>query len=124
MPKILLTTAGVVNAVFVLFHAYLGYKIQFFHLPPVWRGFLETFNAAGLLIMVLMAFVFLGRRREVLSTGVGASLLIFGAALYLGRAVEEFVWMNANVVIAAVCVGAGLIHLAVLPFVKIENPAS
>jgi hypothetical protein len=119
MSKTLLIAAGVVNALFALFHIFLGYKIQFFALPAPVRGLLETFNAGGLLIMVLMAFLFLLRGREVLRTGIGAAFLVFGVALYFGRAVEEFIWMNGNVAIAAGCVAAGLLHLGLLPFVTV-----
>ena len=120
MSKVLLVVAGIANFLFFLFHIFLGYQLH--RMPGVsdlMRGFLQTFNAGGMLVMAMLAYVFLARGREVMSTGLGAAVLAYGAVLYLARAAEEFIWMRGNVTIAAICVAVGLLHALVLVQVRV-----
>ena len=87
MSKVLLVVAGIANFLFFLFHIFLGFQLH--RMPGVsdlMRGFLQTFNAGGMLVMAMLAYVFLARGREVMSTGLGAAVLAYGAVLYLARA--------------------------------------
>jgi len=120
--KILLAAAGVVNSLFVLFHIFLGYQLhRTIGLSGQVRGLLETFNACETLAILLLAYAFLLRGKEVLRTGLGAALLTFGALLYLTRAGAEFVWLNGNPKIAGVCVAVGLLHAVVLAGVRLPK---
>ena len=61
----LVRTVGVINALFVLFHLWLGW--QFHHwsqLPAGLRGLLEIFNACGTLFILFLAVVGLAFPRE------------------------------------------------------------
>lgn len=120
MAKVLLLLAGVMNALFVPFHIYLGYQLHIWKgLPAAVRGLLETFNACGSLMILFLAVACLALRREVLSTRLGAAVLTLGALLYLSRAAEEFIWLNHNVVITAICLVAGLAHALALLGVRV-----
>jgi len=120
--RTLLIVAGVLNAAFVAFHIYLGLQITHWAtLPALTRGIIETFNGGCTLLLVFLAFACLARGREVMGTGLGAATLALGAVIYLGRAVEEFVWLNGNWKIAAVCVVAGLLHTVLFTGVRVTR---
>jgi hypothetical protein len=122
MVKVLLAAAGGLNAAFVLFHIFLGYQIwRWTGLPLPMRGLLETFNAGGALMILFLAYALLARGREVLTTGLGAAVLMLGTILYLSRAAEEFIWLNGNLKIAGICTVVGLLHAALLTCVR-KNP--
>jgi hypothetical protein len=120
MSKVVLVVAGVANLLFVVFHAWLGYRFSL--MPDVSeqvRGLLQTFNAGGLLVLVMLACAFLLRGREVMTTGLGAVVLAYGALLYLSRAGEEYIWLGGNPAIATVCVALGLLHAGLFLQVRV-----
>jgi len=123
--KILLVIAGAVNFCFALFHVFLGMQLhRAYALTERVRGLLETFNVAGMLVMLLLAYAFLLRGKEVLHTGLGAALLVFTALMYLSRAGAEFLWLDSDLKIAGVCVAVGLLHAVLLAGVRLPKEAA
>ena len=120
--RILLIVTGILDAVFVAFHVYLGLQIvHWTALPADTRGLLETFNTAGTLMIAFLAFALLARGREVMGTGLGAATLALGTLIYLSRAAAEFLWLAGNLKIAAVCVVAGLLHAVLFAGVRVTR---
>lgn len=92
MNRILLRVGGVVNALFVIFHMWLGYRI---HTSPGIavgnRPLMEMLNAGGVLIILLFAISSLCYAEEMLGTRLGRLVLLFVFLLYGSRAIEEIV---------------------------------
>jgi len=115
MNKILLRIGGVLNAVFVVFHIWLGWVL---HTSPAIaahdRPLMEMLNAGGVLFILLFAWVSLGYTEETLSTRVGRLVLFFVFLLYGSRAIEEIVISPAfSPLIFAACLLVALLHLVV-----------
>lgn len=115
-PLRLIRTAGLVNALFVLFHLWLGW--QFHHwsqLPAGLRGLLEIFNACGTLFILFLAIVGLAFAHEAAATALGRFTLWLGAALYAMRGSAEFiVTPQINLPIVATCYATALLYAAIL----------
>ncbi|HOD48234.1 MAG TPA: hypothetical protein PKK58_12745 [Opitutaceae bacterium] len=115
-PLRLIRTAGIVNALFVLFHLWLGW--QFHHwaqLPAGLRALLEIFNACGTLFILFLAVVALAFPREAAATALGRLTLWLGAALYAMRGLAEFVVTpQTNLPIVATCFATALLYAAIL----------
>ena len=115
MSKALLVVLGIINLLFVGFHVFLGYRLHMLTgVPDGVRGLLETFNACCSLVIALLAYAFLTRSKDVLSTGLGAAVLTFGALLYFSRAAAEYIWLAGSLPIALVCITVGLLHALAL----------
>jgi hypothetical protein len=109
--RALLILAGLLNTAFVAFHVFLGVQITHWTtLPLMTRGLIETLNGGCTLVLAFLGFVFLVRGKEVMGTGLGAATLALGTLIYFSRAVEEFIWLNGNWKIAAICTVVGLMH--------------
>lgn len=115
LAKILLLSGGVVNALFVLFHVWLGWQIH--HLPglaPDVRALLTMLNRGETLFILLIAAASLTLPSEILVTRLGRGLLWFVAALYFSRtAAEAVVAPRFSVAIFATCFAVGAIYVAV-----------
>jgi hypothetical protein len=92
MNRIMLRMGGVVNALFVIFHVWLGYHI---HASPGIaagdRPLMEMLNAGGVLLILFFAISSLCYAQEMLGTKLGKLVLLFVFLLYGSRAVEEIV---------------------------------
>jgi len=81
-----------VNALFVVFHVWLGYHI---HTSPGIaagdRPLMEILNAGGVLFILFFAVSSLCYAEEVLGTRLGRLVLFFVFLLYGSRAIEEIV---------------------------------
>jgi hypothetical protein len=125
MNKVLLSACGVLNAVFTVFHIYLGLVIHRLpSLAPGYRALMEALNLGGILMIGFLAFAYLACQAEIRGRlGRGVSLL--GALLYLTRALEEYLIFPAqNPYIIVICIVAGLLHLAALRPVRVAVAAS
>ena len=92
MNRVLLRIGGVANALFVVFHVWLGYQI---HTSPGIaagdRPLMEMLNAGGVLFILLFAISSLCYAQEMLETRLGRLVLLFVFLLYGSRAIEEIV---------------------------------
>lgn len=114
-PRLLLQVGGALNALFFLFHLWLGWNIHHWKLPPDLRALLEMMNGGGALALLFLAVGALAFPADVLSTRLGRAVLTLGAALYLLRALAETcVTPVFHPLIFGACLIAGLVHLAAL----------
>jgi hypothetical protein len=92
MNRILLRIGGAVNALFVIFHVWLGYQI---HTSPGIaagdRPLMEMLNVGGVLFILMFAVSSLYYVEEMLGTKLGRLGLLFVFLLYGSRAVEEII---------------------------------
>ena len=121
----LLIVTGLLNAAFVAFHIFLGLQISHWTTQPeLVRGLMQSFNVAGAMVLVYLAFALLVRGKEVLGTGLGAATLALGALIYLSRAAEEFIWLSGNLKIAAACIVIGVLHVVLFAGVRVTRPVT
>ncbi len=115
MYPLILYACGIINALFAVFHVFLGLAIQ--RLPalaPGVRALLHAFNVGGLLQITFLAVVFLACQADLRSR-LGRLTILLGALYYLTRALGEFVFFpTVNPAIVALCVITGSIHLLAL----------
>jgi hypothetical protein len=125
MNKTILSSCGIINALFVAFHVWLGTAIPHWpKLDPAYRALLQTFNLCGLLMIAFLAVAFLACQTDLRSR-LGRATILLGILLYLIRALSEFVFFPAvHPAIVAVCVAAGLLHLAALWAVRSGRAAA
>lgn len=126
--KVLLTIGGTLNAIFVLFHIWLGYMI---HVNPAIsqadRPLMEMLNVGGLLMILFITVASLSFKREMLSTSLGKLVSLLNIALYWSRAVEEIIISPVtSPIILISCFILGLIYVPLLFTSKkeIEEPNS
>ncbi len=113
--KILLIIAGVLNLLLGAFHIAMFWGIAGMKgVPEPLRISAFTFNGIAVLGLAYLAFAFLTRSKDVMTTGLGTATLVFGALFYLWRAARDFIWPGGGYMLAAVCIAVALIHLAVL----------
>ena len=115
MSKALLILGGILNSLFFyciwLFHDQVSHLTQ---LAAPLRGLMEALSVGGVLFIFFFAFVSFFRQAELLHTRLGRTVLVLIAALFLSRAVEEFVLFTPNLLIFVSCTVTGLIYLALL----------
>ncbi|HEY5553113.1 MAG TPA: hypothetical protein VIK52_14565 [Opitutaceae bacterium] len=116
MNKILLRTGGIINALFFVFHIWLGWRIwHWTGVPEGLRSLLEIFNIGGSLFIGYFAYASLCRTAEMLESGLGRSLSVLVILLYGTRAAAEFVFQpKAQPAIVAACLVVTAVYLAVL----------
>ena len=123
--RVLLIVTGLLNAAFVAFHIFLGLQISHWPALPIqFRGLMQGFNVAGVLVLAYLTFALLVRGKEVLGTGLGAATLALGALIYLSRAVEEFIWLSGSLKIAAACAVVGVLHVVLFTGVRVTRPVT
>ena len=111
----LLRLGGGINALFVLFHLFLGWQIHHWKLPADLRGLLEIFNGCGTLFILFLTVVSLGYTREALTTGVGRLTLWLAVTLYALRGLAEFiVTPRVTPAIVATCFVTSLLYGVIL----------
>jgi hypothetical protein len=92
MNRILLRVGGVVNAFFVIFHVWLGYRIHTSTGIAVGnRPLMEMLNAGGVLFILFFSISSLCYAQEILGTKLGRLVLLFVFLLYGSRAIEEII---------------------------------
>jgi nicotinamide riboside transporter PnuC len=115
MSRMLLTVGGIVNALFGLFHIFLGWQIQTAPgLQPNARSLLLALNVGGTLMIFFLAYASLLRQSDMLSTGLGRATQILAILLFWTRAAEELVLFSFTPVIFVSCLATGGIYVAVL----------
>ncbi len=116
MKKNLLLMGGAANALFFLFHLWLGWTIwHWAQVPAGLRGLLEMFNIGGALFIGFFAYVSLCRTSETIETALGRSLCWLAVLLYGTRAAGEFVFSpRAQPAIVITCLVVAALYLAVL----------
>jgi len=116
MKAKLVVIGGAVNALFVLFHIWLGWSLH--HgagLAPGARGLAEMLNLGGALALVFLAYASLACRAEVGSTKLGTAVLGLALAIYATRAAGEFVFSpTPRPAIAGVCAVVAALYLTAL----------
>jgi len=118
----LLLAGGIVSALFALFHLVLGWQIHHAAgLPTPARGLMLALNVGGTLFIIFLAYAFLFRGQDLVSTGLGRATLVAGAALYWSRAAEETFWFDPSAVIFVGCLFAGAIPAALLALGRRED---
>lgn len=115
MAKALFIIGGVINCFFVLFHILLGFQIhRMTEVAPAYRGLMEALNSGGALFILFFAIASLFLRHDMLETALGHTVLGLATALYLSRAVQEFVLFRGDVMVFFACVVTGAIYGALL----------
>lgn len=120
--KILIAIVGAVNLFFMAFHIVLYWGMA--HFPGVSESVrigMYSFNTAVVLLTAFLGFIFLTRRDEVMTTGLGAAALVFGALIYLTRIARAVIWPSHDWAVLAVCAVAGILHLVVLSGVRVRR---
>jgi len=121
MSRVLIAAGAILNFLFGLFHIWLFWSIyQAKGLSHGIHGLMLGFAVGGTLSIFFMAYVSAFCARELLTTGIGRSVLVLVALTYLSRAVEEFVWFNSSFFIFFSCLLVGLIYFALL-FMRTES---
>jgi hypothetical protein len=121
MSKILLVVAGIANLLFALFHIAMFWGIG--HMPNVAehiRSGMYTFNMLAVLALAFLAYALLARGKDVMTTGLGAATLAFGALVYLPRAAKDLVSMDIGWTFA-ICTAVGLLHALLLVQVRVAK---
>jgi len=115
MRKTLYIFCGLFNALFAAFHLVLALLIQRIPgLDPGTRALLQALNVAGILLILFLAIIFFVCTED-LSTKLGRLTILLGVLVYLTRALVEVIFFpRINVVILAICVLVGLLHLLAL----------
>jgi len=113
MTKRLLIAGGILNALFFLFHVWLGYQIhQLAQVAPPYRALMEALNVGGVLFIFFFAYASLFHGKDLMETGLGRVVLALVAVLYLSRAAGELFLFNFTAVIFASCLVVGAIYAA------------
>jgi hypothetical protein len=124
--RILLVVTGLLNLVFMAFHIMMFFGIA--HAPSVteaMRMTMYTFNVVAVLATAFLGYALLVHRTDIMTTGLGAATLAFGALLYLTRAARDVVFMTGEWKIAGVCALVGLLHVVLLFGVRLKpSPAA
>jgi hypothetical protein len=112
LARTLLLGGGVLNALFVLFHVWLGWRIlQWPQLAEGVRTLLSLLNGGGALSLGFVAAASLALPTEVLASRLGHALLWFTSALHLGRALAEAaVSPRLNPAIFTACAVTGALY--------------
>jgi hypothetical protein len=115
LARILLLIGGVTNAVFFLFHLWLGWQIhRWTGLPPGARTLMEMLNGGGALFILLLAVASLACATDTLTTWLGRCVLLATGALYGLRAVAEVgMAVRAQPAIVATCLAASALYFAI-----------
>ena len=115
MFKRLMIAGGILNALFFLFHVFVGYRIQHFsQLAANYRALLESFNVAGALFILFIAYASFLHHRDLLASKLGHAVLAFASLLYLSRAAEEFILFEFDAAVFTSCLLVGAVYLGAL----------
>jgi len=125
MSKVLLLIGGILNTLFLLLHLLLGYQIYHLtQLAPPLRGLMEALNVGGVLFIAFFAFASFFCQADLLHTRLGRTVLALVAALYLSRAVEEFILFKPSLLIFMSCTITGLLYVALIVLSLRKRPVA
>jgi hypothetical protein len=111
----LLLVGGIANALFFLFHLFLGWQLHHAQVVPPLRSLLEMLNGGGALFILFLTLTSLVLPTEVLTSRLGSWVLILAASLYLLRGAAEFVVApQPTPVIYATCAVTGSLYVGAL----------
>ena len=115
LARTLLLIGGVTNAVFFLFHLWLGWQIhRWAGLPPGARVLMEMLNGGGALFILLLAVASLACATDTLTTWLGRCMLVATGALYGLRAVAEVgLAVRAQPAVIATCLAASALYFVI-----------
>jgi hypothetical protein len=115
-PAVLLRIGGAANAIFFLFHLWMGWQLHgLTRVGPEIRSLLEMLNGGGALFILLLVIASLACTTEMITTRLGHTVMASAAALYLLRALAEVVVSpRCNVAILGTCLFTGLVYLIAL----------
>lgn len=115
--KVILIIGGVFQVALGLFHILLGRAIQLGTTMDLdEKALFHMLNVAGTIMVFFFAYVSFFNQKELLTTRLGKSVLVFIMLIYFSRALEEFIFPGFDVIIFSLCVFVGLLYLFV-PFI-------
>ncbi len=124
MSKILLKIGGVFNFLFGLLHIWMGKEIILGDsYPKSINSLLMVFDVAVGLTVLFFAYVSFWCQRDLLTTRLGKSMLVFIGLFYLVRAFEELIFFKFSLVmfIPLFIVGSIYVALLFIPHSEKEN---
>ena len=93
LAEVSLTAGGIFNLGFAVFHLFFwrlfNWRKDLASLTPVNRSVMQILNLCLTFLLLVMAYVSLFLRREMLSTGLGKVLLIAFALFWFLRMLEQ-----------------------------------
>lgn len=115
LARTLLYVAGAANALFFLFHLWLGWRIHQWQLLPGARATVEMLNGGSAFYCLLLAIASFAFTGELLATGLGRLLVTAMAVMYALRALAEFVVTPVVApAIVGTCMATSLIYAVAL----------
>jgi len=116
LAKTLLLIGGIANALFFLFHCWLGWQLHgWAALPPAARVLMEMLNGGGAGLVLLLAVASFACTADMLTTRLGHCVLAATAALYGLRGVAEiFLAPRIQPAVVAACLAVSTLYVAVL----------
>ena len=129
MNEALVIAGGLYNLVFAVFHLLFwrifGWREDLRSLRFVNRAIMQVLNLCLTFAFVIFAVVSLGHTEELLTTGLGHSLLALFALFWLARAIEQIVFFELRsrvswVFLALFLVGTALYAVPAIHVLFIE----
>jgi hypothetical protein len=113
MSKRLLLIGGVFNALFTIFHIWLGWQIQLIpDLLPDYKALMQMLNVGVVLVIAFATFASLLCTHDLITTGLGKTTIILIALFYAMRAAEEIVLATEfSPVIFGICLAVAVIYI-------------
>ncbi|MEO6759838.1 MAG: hypothetical protein ABIO24_10330 [Saprospiraceae bacterium] len=98
MDKILVTIGGVYSLAFAVFHLYFWklfrWKDQLYLLHPGNRAIVQILNVRLIYVFLCMAALCFFYRDALLETGLGHAILAGCSLFWVGRTIEQFVYLR------------------------------
>lgn len=112
----MLWVGGILNAGFVLFHVWLGWRIHGLPgLAPGLRALMEMLNVGEVLLIAFATVASLGCPSDLLRTRLGTATILLIALLYGSRAAGEIVLSPGfSPAIFGACTGMATLYVLVL----------
>jgi hypothetical protein len=98
--KSLLITDGLLNAFLAIFHMMFwkmfNWKESLQSLDSLQRAIVQVLNIHLILAIVLFAYLSLFKIEELVSTGIGKTILLFIAVFYFIRIINQFIFFDMS----------------------------
>jgi hypothetical protein len=98
--KSLLITGGLLNAFLAIFHMMFwkmfNWKESLQSLDSLQRAIVQVLNIHLILAIVLFAYLSLFKIEELVSTGIGKTILLFIAVFYFIRIINQFIFFDMS----------------------------
>lgn len=119
-----LLLGGCCNALFALFHIFLGYALYRQYGSSPLSPLLQMFNFSGTAMIAFMAYSSLFMRTEMASTKLGCAVSILNIVIYLGRALAEILLVpRPSPLIIVLCALLGLLYVGILWMQRLQATA-